>query len=213
MTYGELSLAAAALYGQYVTKFVNATSGSPTELAILLRMVHNRIAAYPCEFEFLKETGTITMNGASSYNLRTLFPDFRSLYQLFNVNQNQEHPFVPNYEANVIPADSYSIRGTTLYFAGTLPASGTPGIQYKSQWLVKNAAGVRQRDFLAEDDVSVLDDADTNVLLFGLGDYVQWKADVKSQDRKLQVAAWFKEAFDNMTSQNVMSHQLTSMLG
>lgn len=214
MTYEEIKILAETLFGQYISKgFINTTSGSPTAIALLLHLAGNRIAGMPEELECLKETGTITLTGATSYNFRTSYPDFRSVYQVYGINENQAHPFVPNYEANVIPAQAYSIRGITLYFSGTAPTSGTLRFQYKSQYMVKSAAGVRKRYFEADDDYSVLDDVDINALIFGLGDFVQWKTDIKSKDRKEEVKTWHAEAIQNIINFNVNTKQLDNSVG
>jgi len=186
MEYGDIKTIVQTMYGQYVGagKLIEDTSGSPTALAVLFDLVHNRISNYPREWEFLKETGTLTLTGASSYNLVTTFPSLKSVYQIYGISTNQDSSYLPNYEANILPIDnSHSLRNKTLIFTGNAPQSGTATIQYKSKYMVKNAAGTRIQYFTKDTDTTVLDDV--NLLIFGIGEYIDWKADSKSQERRL----------------------------
>lgn len=213
MTFADIKTLLSYLYGPYVGKgFINTTSGSVTEVAYLLQLVHDRIASYPNEWEFLKETGSITLTGASTYNLRSSFADLRSVYQIYGINSNQDHPFLPNFEANITPATGYSLRDATLIFTGNIPGSGTMTIQYKSAYMVKSAGGTRKLNFTADDDYSVLLDNDINVLIFGVGEYINWKSDVVSQERRREIKEWFKEAFTNLLLLNANTNQSISML-
>lgn len=204
-------------YGPYVGKgFINKDSGSPTELAYKVHLVHCRIIAKPHEWEFAKATGTITLTGATSYNLKTLFPDFVSLYQIWGINANQEHPFVPNSDANIVPADGWSLRGNTLFFSGNVPASGTLYIQYKSSYMVESVAGVRQQFFTEDSDVSVLDDPDVPVLILGAGVYIRRKTDDPTgkgrSNRSTDEKDELDQAITDMMLRPKMTRQLSTML-
>lgn len=213
MTWADLQTLLTYLYGPYVgNDFINSSSGSPTELALLCQLANNRIATMPAvELECLKITSTITLTGATFYNLKTLFPDLRSVYQIYGINSNMDHPYRPNYESNVTPLEGWTVKGKTLYFTGNAP-TGTANIQYKSQYLVESASGTRKLNFTADDDISVLDEADINALVFGVGEFVNWRVDTASQERKAEIKLWFKEAITNLGLTNVASHQLTSMI-
>jgi len=214
MAWADIKTYVQVNYGQYVGngKLID-DSGSPSPLAILFDMVHNRISGSPqTEWPFLKETGTISLTGAASYNLATLLPGIRSVYQIYGINQNQDSTPLSNYEANITPIDSaHTLRNKTLVFTGSSP-SGTATVQYKSFYMVKDASGNRKRYFEDDTDVTVLDDADMNVLIFGIGEYINWSSDTLSQERRDEVRAWFKEAWENMRDTNEQSHQITSML-
>lgn len=213
-TYADIKAALAILYGPYVgNNFISTDTGSPTDIAILLRLANNRILSKPIEWPFQQETTTIALvGGQMTYDLRTNIPDVKSVYQLFGVNQNQEHPYRPNYEANIIPATGYTIRNKILVFTGNTPSSGNFSVQYKSKWMVKNAAGARKQDFENEDDYSVLDDDNVNLLLWMVGEFVQWKADVASSERKKEVKDWLAEAYGDLRDYNENTSQIHYML-
>lgn len=214
ITYESLKSTAIALYGAWVGSgaLIESDSGSPTTLSLYFDFVNSEIAANSQDFEFTKETGTITLTGATSYNLSTLFPDLISVYQVYGINSNQEQQYFPNYEANLYPFQGYTIKGNSLILTGENPSSGTLTIQYKSQYLVKNAAGTRKQYFENDDDYSVLDFADKNVLIFGIGEYITWKTDEQSAIQRDRVTGWYQKAFNNMLLRTNPSHQITSML-
>lgn len=215
MTWEELKLALSTLYPQYIGsgKLIDNTDNgvTPSALAILVNLVNNRISGYPLDFNCLREVYTLTLTASSTYNLRTLVPGLKTVYQLYGIDSNQQHSFYGNAEANLTPVDGWSVRGNSLYFTGTTP-TGTALLQYKSKYLVKTVADVRQQYFLADTDYSALDDDDINVLVFGVGQYITWNSDSENQDRKTEVNNWFKESFNNMILNNKNSNQLNSMM-
>lgn len=202
-----------SLYGQYVGSgnLIETDAGSPSQLALIFDLVHNRIVNYPFELPCLKVTSTITLTGASSYDLSVLFPDLKSVYQIYGINANQESGYLSNYEGNIVPMDNaYTIKGKTLYFTGTAPATGTAYIQYKSKWMVKTAAGVRQKYFLNDDDVTVLDDE--NLLVFGAGQFINWQSDDAAKERRKEVKEWFNEAWNSLILHPEQTNQINSLL-
>lgn len=219
MTWAQIKQMLTYEFGPYVGRgFVNSDSGSPTELAYKVHLAHNIIMAHPYEWEFSKAVGTITLTGATTYNLKTLLPDLMSVYQLWGINQNQEQPYVPNYEANVIPQDGYSLRGNTLIFSGNIPTAGTANLQYKSSYMVLDASGNRKQFFTDDSDTTVLDDADINVIIFGAGRFIRRKTDepvLKTRygtTRGKDEQADFEQALTNMMLRNKQSRQNTTML-
>lgn len=150
MTWEEIKLAIQTIYGQYVGsgKLIDDTDNgsTPSALAILVNLVHNRVVGYPAELNCLKETGTITLTGASSSNLKTLLPSLKSVYQVYGINDNQEQEPMGNLEANITPLSGWTIKGDSLIFSGTAP-SGTATLQYKSKYMVKDSTGTRQQYF------------------------------------------------------------------
>lgn len=216
MTWEQIKEVIQVMYGQYVGggKLIDDTDNgsTPSALASLINLVNNRIASYPIEFNFLKETGTITFTGSTSYNLRTLFPGLKTVLQLYGIDQYKEHEYFGNLEANITPLDGWTVRGDSLICTGTAPTSGTGTIQYKSKYMVKNSAGTRQQFFLADDDYAVLDESDINALIFGVGQFINWNSDSETQDRKKEIADWFKEAWNNLVLCNKQTSQLHSLL-
>lgn len=214
-TYGELKTMAKTLYGNSVGagNFIESDSGSPSQLAMFFHFIHSRIVGYPHTFPFCKIIGTITSTGATEYNLGTLFPDFLSLYQVFEIDENQEHTHFGNSDGNTTTVDGWHLRNKMLIFTGTPPASGsTFKIQYKSQYLVESSAGVRKEFFEDEDDVSVLDIADVNVLIFGIGSYVNWNTDEVSKEKRLETKDWFQEAWTNLLLRGDVDKPVSSLL-
>ena len=211
MDWATLKTLISTIYGQYVGagNLIEDSSGSPTHLALLLDLVHNRIAGYPNEWPFLKEQYTLTLTGATSYNLATLFPSLKSVYQIYDTNNQQE--MLSNYDANIIPIqDGYTIKDKTLTFTGNPPTSGTFTIQGKSKWMVKDSAGTRKQYFTDDTNVTVLDDI--NVLAFGVGQFVAWTSDDTAKEKRAEVGIWFKEAFANLLLTQEQTRQVNSML-
>lgn len=214
ITYESLKNSAQALYGSWIGAgaLIESDSGTPTTLASYFDFVNSEIGAHPHEWKFLKETSTITLTGASSYNLRTLFPDLISVYQIYVTNSAQDFPNVSNYEANRLVLDGYTIKGDLLIPGSNFPTTGTINIQYKSQYLVKDVDGNRKQFFEEADDYSVLEFADKNVLIFGLGEWVNWKTDEQSQAQKDKISEKYNKAFDSMLARGDVSIPLDSMI-
>jgi len=202
------------MYGSWVGSgtFIEDSSGSPTTLALLLDLVHAEISSYANEWEFGKETYELTLDGSTSYNLRDLIPDFLTIYQLYGINETQELSYEPNYESNISVIDGWTIRGDSLVFSGNVPQSGTATIQYRSQYLVKNASGVRKQYFTDDTDYSVLNPADVGVLQFNVGKYIDWSINEKSNQKREQIERWGSQAFERMLLRNTNSRQIDSML-
>jgi len=215
MTWEEIKLALTTIYSQYIGngKIIDDTDNgsTPSALAILVNLVNNRISSYPYEFNSLKETYTLTLTGATTYDLKTLVPGLKTIFQIYGINEHQEHEYLDNSQSNITDGDGWTIRGNTLIFTGSAP-TGTATIQYKSKYLVKNTSGVRQQYFLANTDYSCLDSDDVNVLIFGVGQFINWKSDSESQDRRKEVMDWYKEAINNMVLNNKVTRQITSLL-
>ena len=213
MTWEELKLAIQVIYSTYVGsgKLIDDTDNgtTPSSLAILAYLACNRITNYPVEFDCLKVTSTISLTGASSYDLKTLFPDLKSVYQIYGINENQDVIYFSNKEGNITPIDGCTIKGDTLIFTGVSP-TGTATIQYKSKYAVKTVADVRQKYFLADTDYTVFDDE--NLIVFGIGEFINWYTDSKEQDRKAEVHNWFLEAKNNLILHNKNTAQISSFL-
>lgn len=212
MTWEQIKILCQTFYSQYVgsSLLIDPDSGSPSQLALFLDLVHNKIANYPQDFEFTKVTSTITLTGASSYNLKTLFPDLISVYQIYGIYDNSEHEFLPNNIANITSGDGYTIKGKTLYFTGTAPTSGTAKIQYKSKYLVEDSSGNRKRYFENDDDISVLDNP--NLLIFGLGEFIDNKSDSKDKGNRDNISKWFQEAWTELINNPIQTKQVDSIL-
>jgi len=213
MQYSDIKTFLSNFYSPFIeTAYIDFDSATPSEGAIYLRMVNNRIVSKPFEFEFSKEIGSIPLTGSPTINLATSYPDLLTVYQVYGVNDNQQENFLPNNIANITPVQGYSIRGKTLYFSENVPSSGTLHFQYKSQYMVKDASGNRKLDFAEDDDYSVLDEAHINLLLFGFGEFVNWKSDELSAGRRKQIMDWVLEAFGDVMSTNINTNQLDSLL-
>lgn len=212
-TWEQLKLAIQTLYPQYVGngKIVeNDDDGlTPSALAILVDLVNNRIVSNPNEFEFLKETDTMTLDGSTSYDMGTLFPGFKSLFQNYGIDQNQSVFYFGNTEGNITPIDGYTMKGNSLIFTGTAPPSGEATVQYKSKYAVKDSAGDRQQFFLDDADYTVFDNP--NLIIFGVGEFINWLSDTKEQDRKAEIHNWWNEALDDLILHGKQTNQLDNM--
>lgn len=214
-TYATLKTVFQTIYGAYVGagNFIESDSGTPTELAILLNLVHNRIMSAPNKWPFAIETADITATGSTTYDLNTLLPGFRSIHQVYGIDTNAESEYFGNSQANITDREGWTIKNGQLIFTGTTPTSGTTfKVQYQSSYMVKDSSGVRKQYFTADDDVSVLNVADENVLFFGVGEFVQWKTDEVSRDKRREVKLWFSEAWENLRLRREVDVPVKSML-
>lgn len=215
MLYSEIKTAVQAVFGSYVKNggFVESDSGSPSELAVLLHMVHSRVVAYPREYDFLLVPETITSTGATSYNLKTLFPDLLSVSQIWGLDVNRPHTHVGRQDGNFTEIRGWYVKNKVLYFSGAVPTTGTIiKLDYKSQYMVLDSSGNRKKYFTEDDDESVLDEADINVLIMGLSNYVNWKVDEVSQNKRAETIDWFSEAWTNLTLRDDVSTPIDSLL-
>lgn len=215
MTWSDLKQLIKALYDPYISAgFIESESGSPTDLALLVQMVNRKIVSSAPDLSFTKVKGTFTASGSAEVNLATEFPDLYKVYQIWGVNDNQEHPYQPNYDANIITVDGYTLRNKILSYTGNEPASGiTMNIQYGSKYLVEDASGNRKLNFTDDTDVTVLDGASLDYLTFELGRFINWKTDEQSQSRREEIINWAKEAKENMIlGDNEATRQLDSFM-
>lgn len=189
MNWEALKSTLIVLYGKFVKNngFVEPDSGSPTELAILVDMVHQEIASNPGMPDYFKRKigAEITLTGASSIDLRALFPDYCGFYQLYGVNEYREQINVSQGDRNILLENQgYSVNNGILYLSDGFPTSGTMKIDYRSAWLVEDANGNRKQYFEDDTDVSVLLPNHLFVLQMGVGAYVNWKTDQKSKAQR-----------------------------
>ena len=92
MNWEQIKLICSIIYSQYVGsgKIIDDSNGdttTPASLAIMMDLVSNSLAGYPLDFDFAQETGTITLNGSTYYDLTTLFPGIKSVYQIYREKQ------------------------------------------------------------------------------------------------------------------------------
>lgn len=148
-------------------------SSTPSQLAMFARMVNYRFSGYAHKFSWAVREYSLTLTGATSYNLLTLIPDISTVYRPYGTDFGGNQP---SYR----PADEYNIEsgGQILTIVGTTlklknpPSSGTLYIPYYSNYLVASSGGTRQKDFLAETDVSVIPDSHMPCFLEGLQQYI-----------------------------------------
>lgn len=218
MSWEQIKLTILGLFPAYVGsgKLIDdqEDGNTPSALSLLVNLVHNQISGYPVNFNCLMEKGTINLDGSLTYNLKTLFPDLKTVKQLYGLNQNQSQTFFGNKEANITPVDGWTVIGNNLVFTGydTNGPTGTAKLLYKSNYLVKDENGNRQRFFLTDSDYSVLDEDDINVIIFGIGQFINWNSDSESQDRKKEVNSWYIDARNNMVLNNKNSDQVDRLL-
>lgn len=178
MTWSEIKTTAQSIVPAELKGFVNYQSGSVTELALYCRMIHNRISGHPHKCSFLLREYTLTLTGASSYNLRTLIPDLVRLYMPPHGSN------VPDREVPYQGYRDYSIdtgNNTRMTLFGKtmmLTAGGVTGtltIPYYSSYLVESAAGTRKKDLTDDTDFSIIPNEHENVLIEGIVEFAKRK--------------------------------------
>lgn len=171
-----------------VAGYVETSSGSPTELAFYARMVNAEIAANPFKHSWRLREYTLTLTGATTYNLGTLIPDLDQVLQIVGDG-------LPNREAQYLSPSDFNfeiggtwatIKGNTLEFKNP-PSSGTLTIPYFTKWLVKTSGGVYQQDFTDGTDISIIPDTHSQILIEGIIEYIKRKAGKKEYTRTVQL--------------------------
>lgn len=116
----------------------------------LLRMAKRilRLVDSTGTYGFQETSGTITLTGAISYNLATLFPDFKQLITLTYTPSGTSLPMefeYRNLKDFEVSRDTYAytIQGSStlrLYTPGITSLTGTLGIDYYSRYLALNGS-------------------------------------------------------------------------
>ncbi len=168
--------------------YVETSSGSPTELAYYARMVNSEICANAFKHSWRLREYTLTLTGASTYDLGTLIPDLDQVLQIVGDGlSNKEAQYLSPADFNFEIGGTWAtIKGNTLEFKNP-PSSGTLTIPYYTKWLVKTAAGAFQQDFTAGTDISIIPDSHQQVLIEGIMEYVNRKAKSKEYTRSFQL--------------------------
>jgi hypothetical protein len=209
MTYAAIKAILSNMAPQAVRGIVSTTGGSPaSELALYLRMINNRIAAQTHKFSWTIRTYTLTLTGATEYDLATLIPDLQ-LVRLVTGTQ------VPNGVATYVPDSdlyrrtwgpyAFTIQNKVLKF-DTPPLSGTLIIPYHTFYLVKTSGGTYQLDFSADTDVSVVPEEHTNMLIEGAMEFFYRK------EKKSQYTNTFMLWDGRIANVNPFTHWLTQAI-
>lgn len=188
MTYADIKTLLQTMFPSEMSGLVSITDASPTQLELFLRVVNNEICGNPHKFSWRLREYTLTLTGATSYNLKTLIPDLDRVYQVVGSSlANREMPNQSLREYNISAGGvRMCIMGNTLKLAAD-GLTGTLTIPYYSNYLVESAAGVRQLDFLAADDVSVIPEGYIMALIEGVGRFIYRKSRKQQYTRPVQL--------------------------
>lgn len=214
VTWSTIKSTLSTLYGEYFGSggFVESEAGSPSEAAILCNLVHQQIVTIPQDFEFLKRDVTLSLTGATSYNIRTSYPDYAGTYQIYGLNNRQDEAFISNRDANIgLYNNGYTLKNGVLYWSNFLPQTGTLNLQIKSSYMVKDSSGTRKTFFSADDDVTVLPFEFVPILYHGVGQFINWRTDEASKQRKEFVDQQFATYMENLRNNHEQTQILISM--
>lgn len=191
------NMAPAALRGNFVQK----NSGTPTELAYYARLAHNEIAAFPHKFGWLLREYTLTLTGATTYNLKALIPDLVRVHHLpASQVGGREVPYQGIRTYNLDPSGNVraTFMGYTLKLTGQI--TGTITIPYFSNYLVLDADGVtRKQDFVNDGDMSIVPDEHQNMLVEGVFRYIYRKENKKQYQIQVMLDTGRMVMIDPMT--------------
>lgn len=189
MTWAELKVFFSNMAPQAISGIIQATSGSPTELALYIRMGNNRLASIPHKFSWLLRDYTLTLTGASEYNLRTLIPDLvRVRYVTGSALPNNVATYVSggDFYRRVFGSGVMTIQNNILKF-DTPPTSGTLTIPYYSNYLVVDDSGVRKLDFVDDTDASIIPIEHQQLLIEATHEWIQRKEKKKPYTIQMQL--------------------------
>lgn len=164
MTYTELQTILSSMMPAASQGFI-----SSPELKYYARMTNMQIAGGPHKFTWMIREYSLTLTGATEYDLSTLIPDLICILQPHGTS-------VPGYEIGFQSPREFSMQVGSVAFTivgGLLriqngPTTGTLTIPYFSNYLVKSAGGTRQLDFTDGTDISVVPNHATQLLLEGI---------------------------------------------
>lgn len=152
MTYSDIQGLLASMRPSASSGFIS-TSGTTSELAFYLRMVNSKLCGKAHRFSWTMREYSLTLTGATDYDLRTLIPDLIEIYQV-------KGDSVPGYEMGFrdlreynlsVGGVEFTIMGSTLRIKNGA-STGTLVIPYYSNYLVVSNSGTRQLDFSDGDD-------------------------------------------------------------
>ncbi len=162
-----------------ITEMQPGSSGfiSSTGLKYFLRMTLMDLAGGDYRFSWALREYTLTLTGASEYNLATLIPDLVSIYQIHGDSVGGYGvPFQNLHDYNLTRSgQSFTVAGTKLRFQNP-PTSGTLTIPYYSKYLViDGTTSARKLDAEAGADILVVPDELVEVIFEGILRYYHRK--------------------------------------
>lgn len=144
----------------------------------LLRMAKRvlRLIDATATYGFQERSGTITLTGASSYDLATLFPDFKQLITLTYSPSTTSMPMefeYRNLKDFEITRDAYAftIQGSStlrLYAPSVGSLTGTIGIDYYSRYLALTGGTTRAEYPTGDTDTFVIPERYIDMIVEGL---------------------------------------------
>lgn len=149
---------------------------SDTELSRMARRIL-RLIDSKSTYAFQETLGTLTLTGASAYELKTPFPDFK---ELISLNYATGGNGVPNEFTYTNVKDfqtmndsyAYTILGSSslrLYAPGAVNLSGNLGILYYSRYLTIDTNGTTHIEYPTDDaHTFVIPERYINLLVEGL---------------------------------------------
>lgn len=178
MTYAALKAIFSNMSPQATSGIIETSAGSPaSELALYCRLVNNRIAAQPHKFSWTIREYTLTLTGASSYNLASLITDLQMVRLVTGASvPDGVATYVKDYDlySRTLGPYVFTIQNKVLKF-DTPPTSGTLIIPYHTFHLVQTAGGTYQIDFSADTNVSIIPEEHINMLIEGVDEYFKRK--------------------------------------
>jgi len=179
MTWLEIKTLLGAMKPYALKGLVGTTAGATPEIALYARATNMEIAGNPYKFWWLTREYTLTLTGATTYNLRTLIPDLGRIYQVTgSAAPNREAPYqsLRDYNIDLSGGVRISVLGdATLKVTGA--TSGTLTIPYFSRYLVESSGGTRKMDFTDDTDVSVIPEQHIMALVEGIKRFINDKTD------------------------------------
>lgn len=168
--------------------FVDSATSGTNELAIYARLGNAQIAGYNHKFSWLIREYSLTLTGASSYDLSTLIPDLAQVIRPYGTGFPNNEPLYQSLtDFNILVGGmAITMQGKTLKIKNG-PSSGTLVIPYYSNYLVATSGGTRQRDFSADNDVSIVPEEHLPALLECIDEYVQRKTKKSKYVRAFQM--------------------------
>lgn len=177
MTWSDIKQFFSKFTPAQTSGIIETTSGTPTELALYARLTNNKIAGQPHKFSWMLREYTLTLTGASSYDLKTLIPGFvRARVVTGSGLPNGIASYVSDVDLyrRTYGQHTFTIQNGVLKF-DTPPTSGTLVIPYYTSYLVKASDGTYKQDFSTDTDVSVIPDQHIDLLLEGIETYFRRK--------------------------------------
>lgn len=157
VTWGQIREEFTDAYRDTTTRFFDNSSGGTSEIARTLRRVLRLVNA-PEAYSFQQQEYTLTLTGATRYDLNSLIPGWKRIYAILAPGTNvSEEMTAADLRAFQLTYDTYAFsifghRYLELKSSPATPSTGSLKIIYFTGYLVKDGSTNALKEIPTSDD-------------------------------------------------------------